>query len=168
MSVSVDNAQVPATYTLSPYFARQGDLHARLVLISTRSLSNTRSRPLTRQLASNTISPATPQLFAISHSKPVEVVTMSTDQATTVPANTQANTNSKDRTNSIITLKPETTTEELKAYGKKLEDEGGIIKHTYDSIIMKGFAVSLPTNRVASLTDDPNVKYVEPDSEVHV
>ncbi|CAH7683998.1 expressed protein [Phakopsora pachyrhizi] len=57
---------------------------------------------------------------------------------------------------------------QLKEYADKIIQRGGKINHTYDSAILKGFAVSISDSLVTTLDDDPNVKSVEPDGEVHI
>uniref|UniRef100_A0A0S1MIJ6 Inhibitor I9 domain-containing protein n=2 Tax=Phakopsora pachyrhizi TaxID=170000 RepID=A0A0S1MIJ6_PHAPC len=68
----------------------------------------------------------------------------------------------------IVTLSRETTSAQLKEYADKIIQRGGKINHTYDSAILKGFAVSISDSLVTTLDDDPNVKSVEPDGEVHI
>ncbi|KAG0148864.1 hypothetical protein CROQUDRAFT_89685 [Cronartium quercuum f. sp. fusiforme G11] len=70
--------------------------------------------------------------------------------------------------NFLITLKPGTTTEELDEYEKQLQVQGGTIRHKYNSVLLKGFAVSLPESRLEGLSEDPNIQYVEPDGDVHI
>ncbi|KAI8447463.1 hypothetical protein BY996DRAFT_7700713 [Phakopsora pachyrhizi] len=60
----------------------------------------------------------------------------------------------------IVTLSRETTSAQLKEYADKIIQRGGKINHTYDSAILKGFAVSISDSLVTTLDDDPNVKSV--------
>jgi len=68
----------------------------------------------------------------------------------------------------IITLKKDTTKAQMDEYAAQIIQNGGKIKQTYDSIILKGFAVSVKNSLVQTLDDNPIVRDVEPDGEVHI
>ncbi|PLW15563.1 hypothetical protein PCANC_15845 [Puccinia coronata f. sp. avenae] len=65
----------------------------------------------------------------------------------------------------IITLKDGTTDEEFQAYKQYLISRGIEIKYEYN--IIKGFAVSTKPSEIQPLENDPLVKSIEKDQEVH-
>lgn len=84
------------------------------------------------------------------------------------PASTQPEEPQEPKQDYIITLKKNTTPEQFEAYKQRLLDQGSVINHEYNSVILKGFAVSIGPSKLQSFQQDAQVQDIEPDQKVHI
>ncbi|KAH9810253.1 putative protease inhibitor [Melampsora americana] len=125
-------------------------------------MNNNNNRLVPSTSLSTTLEPSSLYPASTFIDKLSESITFETRMGgTTETANSQEGTRDY-----IITFKPETTTEELNKYEQQILSQGGKIRHKYDSMIMKGFAVSVPANSLQALSDHPGIQNVEPDQVV--
>ncbi|KAJ5865309.1 Proteinase inhibitor propeptide [Penicillium soppii] len=64
----------------------------------------------------------------------------------------------------IITLKQDTSADEVEAVKNEVKKQGGTIDHEYS--LIKGFSVTFPESAVHTLENHEHVETIEADSEV--
>jgi len=74
----------------------------------------------------------------------------------------------------MVMCKIDAKPEELASVKQRLEGEGLIITHEFDSVVARGFGVEIPANKAPLIetyvkdlqADHEHIDYIEPDGEV--